>query len=91
VNWISVAQTQWPSGDSNNANKNLGFVKIPGILIVGECILFMSEIKHKYFASTATKYSLAYNYIFISLHVSANVGHQRRALRRLDSNVSNKL
>jgi hypothetical protein len=24
---------------------------------------YMSEIKHKYFASIATKYSLAYNYI----------------------------
>jgi uncharacterized membrane protein YqhA len=34
----------------------------------------MSEIKHKYFASIATKYSLAYNYIFVSLHVSANGG-----------------
>jgi hypothetical protein len=32
----------------------------------------MSEIKHKYFASIATKYSLAYNYIH---YVSANVGH----------------
>jgi hypothetical protein len=35
----------------------------------------MSEIKRKYFAFIATKYSHAYNYIFVSLHVSANVGH----------------
>jgi hypothetical protein len=33
------------------------------------------RVKHKYFASIATKYSPAYNYIFISLHVSTNVGH----------------
>jgi hypothetical protein len=32
----------------------------------------LSEIKYKYFASISTKYSLAYNYIFISLHVSAS-------------------
>jgi hypothetical protein len=52
----------------------------------------MSEIKHKHFASIATKYSLAYNYILISLHVLANVGHPQANTihRRLDSNVSIK-
>jgi hypothetical protein len=34
-----------------------------------------TKTKDKYYASIATRYSLAYNYIFISRHVSENVGH----------------
>jgi hypothetical protein len=34
-----------------------------------------TDLKPKYFASIATTDSLAYDYIFVSLHVSANGGH----------------